>query len=803
MKPSTPYSHRPRFMVKPLLASLLIGLSPALMMTAPVQAAEQSEQFNIAPGPLSQTLNRFAQQAGVAVIMDQNQIAQQQSKGLQGSFTVSSGFAQLLDGSGFQARETNSGYVIEPATTTEQQSESVTLSTVQVSATGMGNLTEGSRSYTTGSVNSVNRLNMSLRETPQTITVVTSQQIKDFGYNQMDDVLRSTSGVYVYNRGLNGGAYLSRGFSLQTQYDGVQNPWGISEQNRNPSPDSAILDHVEIVQGASGLLTGAGDPGGTVNMVRKMPTATPQSSFELSGGSWDFQRAVGDVSGPLIESGAIRGRMVMAYQKQNSFVDYEYSNRRVFYGVLEGDLTDTTTVTANVQFQNNKYNDDYGVQMGPQGQDLGYSRSAFFGASWGELEKENRLYTLRLDQQLANDWQLRATFNRSETDVDNEGVFMAGEVDLATGDGLGSRSVLLQREFASNAFDIYLSGPVQLFNREHELVFGANTVNQTNRSRNLIDEIPANLYTYDPATRPYPSVTQFDPWPSMDKTTQEGIYTAGRFNLNDSLKLILGARMSWFESESLKATQEISPYVGIVQDLNEWASVYASYSDIFNPQDRQKASGDFIEPVVGSNYEVGVKTEFYGGKLNAGLALFRLEQTNLAEVDETIAPDTLCDGSCYTASGKVVSEGIDINLAGELLPGWNMMTGYSYVDSEYASGEEKGQQYNTQLPQHIFRLSTIYQLPQTKWSIGGDMQYHSKVYQESANYNGVEGYRTEQGGVALVGLLTKYQINERSEVKLNVNNLFDRKYFESVGAPNYYNTYGAPRSFYLTYSLSL
>ncbi|WP_461435245.1 STN domain-containing protein, partial [Klebsiella pneumoniae] len=180
------------------------------MMAAPVQAAEQSEQFNIAPGPLAQTLNRFAQQAGVAVIMDQNQIAQQKSKGLQGSFTVSSGFAQLLTGSGFQARETNSGYVIEPATTTEQPSESVTLSTVQVSATGMGNLTEGSRSYTTGSVNSINRLNMSLRETPQTITVVTSQQIKDFGYHQMDDVLRSTSGVYVYNRGLNGGAYLSR-----------------------------------------------------------------------------------------------------------------------------------------------------------------------------------------------------------------------------------------------------------------------------------------------------------------------------------------------------------------------------------------------------------------------------------------------------------------------------------------------------------------------------------------------------------------------------------------------------------------
>ncbi len=686
---------------------------------------------------------------------------------------------------------------------TDEENQAVTLPAMGVSGVGALGLTEDTGSYTTGRVNSATRLGLSLRDTPQTVTVVTSQQIEDFGYRQMDDVLRSTSGVYVYDRGLNGGAYLSRGFSLQTQYDGVQNPWGISEQNRNPSPDSAILDHVEIVQGASGLLTGAGDPGGTVNMVRKMPTFDPQASFEVSGGSWDYQRAVADFSGPLIDSGRVRGRVVGAYQKQNSFVDEEYSNRRVFYGVVEADLTDSTILSANIQFQNNKYNDDYGVQMGPQGQDLGYSRSKFFGATWGEMEKENRLYTLRLDQQLANNWQLRATFNRSETDVDNESVFLSGEVDLATGDGLSSRSVLLEREFASNAFDMYLSGPVQLFNREHELVFGANTVNQTNHSRNLLEEIPANLYSYDPATRPYPDNTRFDPWPPKEKTTQDGIYTAGRFNLNDSLKLILGARMSWFESESTEANQEISPYAGIVQDLNDWASVYASYSDIFNPQDRQKASGDYIEPVIGSNYEVGVKGEFYDGKLNAGLALFRLEQTNLGEVDETIAPDTLCEGRCYTASGKVVSEGIDINLAGEVLPGWQMMTGYTYVDSEYASGEDKGEQYNTHLPQHIFRLSTLYQLPQSQWSIGGDAQYHSKIYQESDNYNGVEGYRTEQGGVALVGLLAKYQINERSQVKLNVNNVFDRKYFESVGAPNYYNTYGAPRSVYATYQLDL
>lgn len=689
---------------------------------------------------------------------------------------------------------------------TEQQSEAVSLPVIGVSGTGALGLTEHTGSYTTGQVNSSTRLGLSIRDTPQTVTVVTRQQIEDFGYQSMDDVLGAVSGVYTYNRGLNGGAYFSRGFSLQTQYDGIQNPWGISESNRNPSPDTAILDHVEVVQGASGLLTGAGDPGGVVNMVRKMPTYEPQASFEISGGSWDYQRAVADFSGPLTESGRIRGRVVGAYQKQNSYVDEEYSNRRVFYGVLEADLTDTTTISANVQIQNNNYNDDFGVIMGPQGQDLGFDQSRFFGADWGDITKEQRLYTLRLDQQLPNDWYFRAAFNRGETEVDALDAFPSGTLDLATGSGLSSRSVILQREFNSNAFDAYLTGPVELFDREHELVFGVNTVNQTNRSRGKYAGVPIdNIFTYDPSDRVFPQDSTLGAWPAFDKISQEGVYTAGRFNLNDSLKLILGSRFSWYEAEDIRETAEWSPYAGIVQDINEWASVYASYSDIFNPQSYKKADGSTLKPVIGSNYELGLKTEFYDGKLNAGMAIFRLEQTNLAREDRSVPfdPDNLCGGTCFEAADKVVSEGLDLNLAGQLMPNWQMMAGYTYVDSEFASGEEKGRQYNSNMPQHIFRLSTLYDVPASPWSIGGDVQWLGEIFEESADFDGTQGYRTEQGSVALVGLLARYQINEQSNIRLSVRNLFDREYFESVGSTNYFNTYGAPRSAYVTYQLDL
>lgn len=810
---SQPPSNKNR--LNQLIRAAVLGSSAFSLVIMPTQAiiaetlAEQQViVFDVPAGSLTQSLNQIALIAGVNLSWSPDLTRAHSAAAISGRYTVEEALELVLRETDLLAQATGSGYTLvsrsnavqDVAAPAEQTEQSLSLGRMEVSSMGLGAMTEGTGSYTTGRVNSSTRLGLSLRETPQTITVITSQQIKDFGYDTMDDVLKATSGTYVYNRGANGGAYFSRGFAMQSQYDGIPNPWGISEQNRNPSPDSAILDHVEVVQGASGLLTGAGDPGGTINMVRKMPTHTPQAAFEVSLGSWNYRRAMADVSGPLIESGRIRGRAVAAVQREKSFVDHEFSNRRVFYGVLETDLTDTTLVSANVQIQHNRYNDDFGVQLGPSGEDLGFGRSSFFGADWGNMEKENRLYTLRLDQQLPHDWQLRAAFNRSETDVNNKIAFPMGSVDVDTGAGMTIRRNRLQREFFSNAFDVYASGPVMLLGREHELVLGGNSAIQTDRSRNNFSNVPIdNLYQFDPRAVPYLDDDTLTEWPSFSRTRQRGVYSAARINIADPLKLIVGGRLSWFESGTARENRVWSPYAGLIYDLNDWASVYASYSDIFNPQSNKSASGNNLDPVVGKNYEVGLKGEFFEGRLNTGLALFRLEQTNLAKLDESVPYDqnNACEGWCYTASDKVLSRGVDFSVAGAVTEDWQMMAGYSYVHSKYASGDQSGDAYNTYMPQHIFRMSTIYQIPASQWSVGGDVQYHSRIYQKT------DVYHIRQGGVGLVGLLAKYQLTEQSEIKLSVQNLFDRKYFESISTPNYFNSYGAPRSAYITYQLNI
>lgn len=662
-------------------------------------------------------------------------------------------------------------------------------------------ITEGTGSYTTRSSSTATKLNLSPRETPQTLTVITRQKIDDFALTDIDKALESASTVSVIHRSGNGAYYFSRGFRLQSQYDGLPNPIGLSENNYNPAPDTAFLDKVEILQGASGLMSGAGDPGGTINLVRKRPTENFQAHIEAELGSWKKKRLVGDVSSPLAASGRVRGRVVALVDRRDSFVDYAYNNKLGFYGVVDADVTSTTTVGASVMYQKNDYIANSDVPMGPNGVDLGFPRSAFFGVADGGSTKEAISYTLNLEQKLPKEWSLKAAYTHTDTTVDSVTGFLNGTLNVANGSGLSLAYVgSLQRELHSNVFDLYASGPLQFFGRKHELVVGMSSAETNGKDRDSVSStttpIP-NIYNYDGKSISRPS-GKYAAWSASNGITQQGVYGAFRLNLTDSLKAILGTRVSWYEDHQngAKESAVVSPYAGLIFDINDSTSIYASYSDIFKPQDDLKFGGGTIDPVVGKNYEMGVKSEFLQGRLNASAAVFRLEQTNLPQVDINV-PFTACSGGpCYTAAGLVVSQGIDLGLNGELLPGWQVGAGYSWVNSKYdkdniASRINKGDPYNSYLPKQILRVYTTYQIPGTAWTVGGNIRAQNRVYTQKPTF------RIEQGGYSIVGLMAKYQIKKHAEISLMVDNLFDRRYYDPISnrSVNYESLYGAPRTF--------
>lgn len=365
-----------------------------------------------------------------------------------------------------------------------------------------------------------------------------------------------------------------------------------------------------------------------------------------------------------------------------------------------------------------------------------------------------------------------------------------------------------------------LNGGFDLFGRAHEVALGGSWAeNEGGRARTSTGTAPAvtqNIFNFDPWLVPRPALGPWTLAATASTSTTDGIYAVGRFSIADPLKLILGARVSSVTSETknyvtdvktkTEEKNEFTPYGGVVYDFAEHWSAYASYADIFRPQNTSyTANGSSLEPVIGANYELGVKGEFYDGRLNTSFAIFRIEETNRAQADpEHLAP---CAGSptlgdCSVAEGEVRGEGFETEIAGEILPDWQITAGYTYVDTEYlrdrtrtgAASVNEGKSFRTTTPEHLFRVWSDYKLPGelSAWSVGGGVSAQSEIYSLTNNI------RYDQSGYAIWSLRAGYKLDEHWSLALNINNLFDKEYYLRLGSVTAGNRYGEPRNTMVT-----
>lgn len=319
--PTTPRSRLSLAVRHTLFAGLLC--SSPLLLALPATSAgasEQSRSYAIPAGGLDQALNRFASEAGILLSADAQLTAGKRSAGLNGSYDIDEGLAQLLAGTGLRALNSGGNYTVEVVA---DSGGALELSATNIISNQLGTVTEGTGSYTPGTIATATRLVLKPRETPQSISVVTRQHMDDFALNTVDAVMRHTPGITVSAYDTDRTNYYSRGFSINNfQYDGIPSAVrNVAYSAGNTLSDMAIYDRIEVLKGASGLLSGAGSLGGTINLVRKKPTADFQGHATLGAGSWDNYRSELDVSGPLTETGNVRGRAVAAYQDKHSFID--------------------------------------------------------------------------------------------------------------------------------------------------------------------------------------------------------------------------------------------------------------------------------------------------------------------------------------------------------------------------------------------------------------------------------------------------------------------------------------------------
>ncbi|MEX3776499.1 TonB-dependent siderophore receptor [Pseudomonas sp. MYb118] len=672
------------------------------------------------------------------------------------------------------------------------------LGATEITSMQLGSTTEGTTSYTTGAMSTATKLPLTMRETPQAVTVITRQRMDDQAMTSVNDVVKNTPGLYLSTSdGPGRQKYSARGFDIDNlMYDGI--PSGYQGWSVGVQPNLAMFDRVEIVRGATGLVTGAGNPSAAINLVRKRPLAEQKVTLTGAAGSWDDYRGEVDASSPLNDSGTLRGRVVTSYRDSNSFIDDAEENHGLFYAITEADLSEDTTLTLGFSHQKDKTNYFWGSSMiGLDGHHLNLPRSYNPGTSWENKDQEVNTVFAEIRHNLANDWKLQVNANYAE----QNGLFSGSY--QSRWDGTTLERTVWQATYDENqtGLDSFLSGPFQAFGRTHELVLGA--------SKRIYDMTTQNYDPYDmnwPINAGKPNFTRTDR--VREITTQDGVYATTRLSLADPLKLILGGRLDWYDYDNrdaegdYKVTRNVTRYAGLIYDLDEHHSVYASYSDIFTPQSEKNTSGTPVKPIVGKNYEVGIKGEYFNGALNASLAVFRVDQENRAV---QIFVPTCPQSSCYEPSGEIRSQGIDLELQGALTENWQLGGGYTYARvhtlKDDANPQNVNQRFDTDTPEHLFKLTTSYRFqgPLEKLRVGGSVYWQSRMYNDIELADGSE-YRLQQGSYATTDLMAGYEVNRNLDLQLNANNIFDRDYYQSISTSTQYggDSYGAPRNLMLT-----
>jgi outer membrane receptor for ferric coprogen and ferric-rhodotorulic acid len=771
--------------------TLLVGAVQA--HGASSQAAGTSVEklsLNIPAQQLRQALLMFSQQTGQNVLLDGNLDAALRSSAVVGSYSAQEALAELLRGSGYSFARTDAVTVYLVPLPQVSGSNEVNLPATQIQNRSIQDGSQG-LGYQGKPVSSTTRLGLSDKDTPQAVTVITREQMDDFKLNSVKDALRNAPSVTVEQFETDRTAFTSRGFKIENfEYDGMGMPFSggvlVGEQ------DMTEFEQIDVLHGANGLMSGAGDPSATVNLVRKRPTDTFQAKIDTSIGSWDNRRLGVDVSGPLTESGNVRGRFMTSHDKGNSYLDRYSHELNIAAGLLAFDLSDADTLTVGFSQQNSYSNGSTwgGLPIADYANNrIHYSsRSSSVGQPWTYWNVRTQRAFAELTHAFDNGWASKLTLTGTSQDSDTKMLYAIP----ATADTVYAyinRTTSTEHQLTGEA---QLSGPFSLLGREHELTLGANYGRLHHKERGHYRTASGNQIE-DLADVLAGAVVE----PEMNYTDelntqlftdrQKSVFAGARFSLTDDLHWIAGARMLSADGDGMgygsphdtREHGKVTPYTGLVYDLTPQWSLYTSWTKIFKPQYFRSTAGGVIEPLEGKSMEVGVKGKLLDERLNLNAAVFKTEQQNVAEATGEIA-----NGQYLYRGIDYKSSGLELEASGEALPGLEVAGGYTYVRIEDNNGD-KARQY---VPTHTLRGSVTYRLPDLpKAKVGTRVQWQSKTEVDS-NSN------VRQDAYALVDLMASYDFDDHWSTSLNLNNVTDQKYllslYQAAGSTNY----GAPRN---------
>jgi iron complex outermembrane recepter protein len=628
------------------------------------------------------------------------------------------------------------------------------------------------------------RTDTPIRDIPQSIQVIPRQVLKDQQVTRLTDAIRNVSGI------VEGDTFAGtvdnfniRGFDSNSTFrDGFREPSITLRELAN-------IEQIEVLKGPASVLYGNAEPGGIINLVTKRPLSTPYYSSDFSIGSFSYYRPSIDISGPLDPDKSLLYRLNVAYENGSSFRDFVDSERFFFGPVFDLKLGDNTNLLINVDYLKDERTFDQGlVAFGRGIADIPISR--FLGEPGDKSEVEEVNVGYRLEHRFNDNLTLRNAFRYTSNDSFD---YRAQPLELDEGTGELSRNFRSNDDYTerySLQTDIvskFTTGSIQ-----HTLLVGLDLARQkSDGSQRRFEGLTPSINIFDPIynviSRPGLSELTNVVRDGDSKTETLGIYLQDQIAFSDNFKLLIGGRFDTVDqnqfdrlsdTRTIQYDEAFTPRLGIVYQPIQPISLYASYSRSFAPNFAQSANNTFLEPERGTQYEVGVKVDF-NDKLSATLAAYEITKTNIA------APDPNDPDNFSIPIGEQKSRGIELDVTGEILPGWNIIAAYGYTDAEVTQSSDLPGALRVgsrvpKVPEHKASLWTTYQFLQGNLQglgfglglyylsdrIGGDIPTN-----EADNTFTLPSYLRTDAAI--------YYKRDNWRAAINIENLFGVRYFES------------------------
>ncbi|MEH2071690.1 MAG: TonB-dependent siderophore receptor [Nostoc sp.] len=624
--------------------------------------------------------------------------------------------------------------------------------------------------YNASDASTATKTDTPLRDIPQSIQVIPREVIQDQNAVRLTDIVRNVSGVALsQTSGDRAENYTIRGFDANIYKNGFLDGFEASRGFR----DSANIERVEVLKGPASVLFGRLEPSGIINLVTKKPLAEPYYNLSFTTGSYSFYRPALDFSSPLTQDGKLGYRLNIAYENSGSFRDFVYKKRFLVAPVLSWKIGDKTNLTLEGEYfhSENPYDDGLYLLGGTIIPDVPISRNLNDPRSRFVIDQSQTYLTL--NHEFNQNLSLRTAF-RVTTALETDNRFSLRGF-AASNDGTVDLFSFAYDQYHETYF--LQNDLTAKFNTgfvKHTLLFGVELGKLYDREvydgadvsdSNIFN--PVYNFSYGSSERGYDTTQNSDSF---------GVYLQDQIAVFDNLKLLVGGRYDTYHSElqnfldastTVTDSDAFSPRVGVVYQPTKEISLFANYSRSFVPVSGSSKNGDAFVPTRGTGYEVGIKGDFLNDRLSSTLAFYTVTKTNVLTEDPS-------DRNFSIQVGEQRARGIELDVAGEILPGWKVIGSYAYTDAEVT-------QDNTYpvgnalrgIPRHSGSLWTTYTFQTGSlqgFGFGGGIFAATEAYGEIDNFYTVPGYiRTDA---------VLFYKKDRLRASVNFKNLFDVRSFD-------------------------